>query len=643
MSGQTSIRIALVCGVLLWALGLRIWRLDGVLFRVDEAESTINALTILERGYPANEYLGLPVFENTLTEPWPESAEYEFRDSSYSRRGFAIYHGWLPLYSIAASLATFGIEPDRPTPKPEVRHSSEEMARMTRAARAPAVLFGMILLALLFAMGGELHGPDAGWGAFLAAAFTPWVIDVARQARYYSLSALLSTACCLWLWKVYRRGRWRDFVLCALVLGLLFHTHVLAFVTGCAMFCLLAPFLIRRPGFLARGATLVAIVLLLTLPWIWLTGFLEQAASIPKAWPLLELPTDLFAFIRFRLAVSSLLLGGSALFLVTELVRHRLPERVVRPFAARREEFWYLIVWLTLAYVAFTRLSPAVSYSLDRLALPMLGPGLVLAAGLLGALARVARTTLPPALTGLLLPAYLAVCGDFDPLRLEHARPIDKQETIEYLRRFPFTPDTRIFSTPNFHLVLSVYTGLPVQSVAPVRKSFLDSYPGDVVVVEVFPFRFVTPEVVREAAKASGMALDPEQAREQAWLVTTSAVRERLAGQVACLDPPLCADLAPYLRRLCDDQPRYTQQRMANESSIKAFPAVFRGFPVRDWSDWWSVYFYRFVEPATRTGDRLNYRERVRSGQASVLSSGVTIYQSPGADARSGPCPGGGT
>jgi len=34
-------------------------------FRVDEAESTINALTILERGYPANEYLGT----GKLTEP----------------------------------------------------------------------------------------------------------------------------------------------------------------------------------------------------------------------------------------------------------------------------------------------------------------------------------------------------------------------------------------------------------------------------------------------------------------------------------------------------------------------------------------------------------------------------------------------
>ena len=140
--------IALVCVILLWSVGLRVWHLEATLFRVDEAESTINALTILERGYPASQYLGLPLYENTLTEPWPDSAEYEFRDSSYSSRGFAVYHGWLPLYAIAASLAAFGIEPDLPAREPAVRHSPEEMLRMTRAARLPAVLFGLLFIAL---------------------------------------------------------------------------------------------------------------------------------------------------------------------------------------------------------------------------------------------------------------------------------------------------------------------------------------------------------------------------------------------------------------------------------------------------------------------------------------------------------------
>ena len=47
----------------------------------------MNALTILEHGVPRGEYLGLPIYENTLTEPWPGNREYEFRDSSYTAKG----------------------------------------------------------------------------------------------------------------------------------------------------------------------------------------------------------------------------------------------------------------------------------------------------------------------------------------------------------------------------------------------------------------------------------------------------------------------------------------------------------------------------------------------------------------------------
>src|SRR5687768_10414332 len=39
---------------------------------VDEAESSINAITILEHGLPVDHYLGTPIYENTLVEPWPE-------------------------------------------------------------------------------------------------------------------------------------------------------------------------------------------------------------------------------------------------------------------------------------------------------------------------------------------------------------------------------------------------------------------------------------------------------------------------------------------------------------------------------------------------------------------------------------------
>src|SRR2546422_6334183 len=172
--------------VLLVAAGilLRGWNLGSPVLSRDEAESAINALTILEHGVPTDRYLDLPVFENTLTQPWPDSVEYEFKDTSYSNRGLAIYHGWLPLYAMAASFVIFGISPDNPTDPPRVRHDDTDMRRRAMAARSPSVFFAGIFLVALFAVGQALYGMEAGMVSLALGTFTPYLIQVSRQARY---------------------------------------------------------------------------------------------------------------------------------------------------------------------------------------------------------------------------------------------------------------------------------------------------------------------------------------------------------------------------------------------------------------------------------------------------------------------------
>jgi hypothetical protein len=54
-----------------------------------------------------------------------------------------------------------------------------------------------------------------------------------------------------------------------------------------------------------------------------------------------------------------------------------------------------------------------------------------------------------------------------------------------------------------------------------------------------------------------------------------------------------------------------------------------RGSNARDAFTFWPAFFYRFVEPAKRSGDRLNYAERIRSATATVLGSGWAIYRCP--------------
>jgi hypothetical protein len=284
---------------------------------------------------------------------------------------------------------------------------------------------------------------------------------------------------------------------------------------------------------------------------------------------------------------------------------------------------------MILTYLGFTLLAPAVSYSLDRIALPMLGPGVVLGASFVAAVTRMWAASAPSWLAGLFLAAYLALFSTLNPLHSEAARPRYKQEAIEFLSRRPLAPNTRLYATPNFHLLLTVYTGLPVQSVAPVRKTFLDSYPGEILLIEVVPFRSPSAEHVQQAAAAAGVELVLGEAQELAWLVTSRAVRERLDGSVAEVDPPLEALEPAYLRPLIDDQPLYTEARMQKEISVRGYPAMFRSFRIRDWRTWWPVYFYRFVSPEARMGRRANYHERLRNAKASVLPSGATIYQCP--------------
>jgi hypothetical protein len=139
--------------ILLVAMILRISGAIGDTLWVDEAESAINGLTILERGLPKSEYLGIPIYENTLTEPWEGNAEYAYRDSSYSRKqDVAVYHGWLPLYAIAASQALWGITPQKvgEVPLTHPRHGKDDILKRTIAPRMPALIFSLLTCLILF-------------------------------------------------------------------------------------------------------------------------------------------------------------------------------------------------------------------------------------------------------------------------------------------------------------------------------------------------------------------------------------------------------------------------------------------------------------------------------------------------------------
>jgi hypothetical protein len=646
-----AILLVVIVGYGAW---LRASYLNHNLFWVDEAESTINALTILDKGYPSDQYEGIPLYENTLTREWPDSKEYEFKDSSYSDAGVAIYHGWLPLYSMAASLKAFGVHPD-PAPAdtstyvPTVNHTDLEMRRMTLAARLPGVIFGTFFLLLLFFTAREMGGNDVAWATLIAATLAERTISISREARYYSATVLLGLACCLLIWRMLHRARWRDFILGGVVFVLMFHTHTVSFAVAGAAFAIAALPKLRSLDFIKKCAVFALIVAAGVLPWGILTGFFTQAAGIPAARPLLKFPDDYLLFPLGRPPTLIVLGVGVIGLFAADLFRKRLAPRFVDAFASRRGTFYFLGMWVVLGYLAFVFAMPAVSFVAKRMTLPMLGPGIILAGCIFSAVAHVILGRRSIVLTVALFLGFMGAVKGLKPSPIMYRNRITAlsrqiQYTIEWLRlREPeMNPGTRVYSTPNKHLIFSVYTGIPVQNIAPVRRSFLNQYNGDILLLEaVVPLQPPRPTLVKDMAAHAGKELSDETCAELGWMITRRAVAQRTLGTVAEVDPkPEEVRIPQYVMQLVGESPAFTKRHIATSSSnpVDECPAVFRAYKdeLRDWTDWWPIYFYRFVDPVKRKGKKFNYAERMRTGQCWVLPIGWRIYYSPASAASLG-------
>lgn len=598
----------------------------------DEAESSINALTILEHGYPTSTYLGLPIFENVLTEPWPESPEYEFRDSSYSKRGVAVYHGWLPLYVMAGSLRCFGIEPATDTSNLVARTTPADITLRTIAPRVPSILFGLVFLVLIYLTAREMYGNDAGWAALLASAVAVPIVHVARQARYYSLTLTLSMACCLLLWRMLQRGRWRDYLGCAIVASLLFHTHVLTFMIACAAGAVLVPALLRQNGAVKKLLASATIVLLAIVPWGIATEFFTSASIVPKAAATLNLPRDLFLYAIERWPVTLFLALGTAWILIVHLFRNRLPEKLIAPFIDARSPCAFLIAWCVIGWLGFMLLIPAASLWITRAYLGIVGPGILLGAILFAGVGRMMRPRYSVLIGALLFLGFI-----YGNARASYSwdREVEKSERnrdlIARMNSWELRPGTRVYATPSDQLILTYYADVPVQSVAPVRRSFFDSFPNDIVIIESFP-RFISANwrEVQLAAEQHGIHLSRAVADSWARRLTARNFAEYVRPLVASVDVP--RDPLPVFAKDVFGRQRELTNYYSDvtDNPVGANPAIFRGYPLPDYSWWWQIFFYRYVDVLARSGENLNYIPRLRNARAAVLPSTCVIYFSPG-------------
>ncbi len=628
VSRPRSVEITFVLLIIAAAVCRRLEYLTQRPFWVDEAESSINALTIIEHGLPLDRYLGIPIFENTLVKPWPGNPEYEFKDISYSDRGLATYHGWIPLYSIAASFALHRVGPDQVASAPH--RTLADFKRRTRIARLPSVFFSAVFLALCYWGGTSLLGRDAGMTALLVGCVHQTQMDVSTAARYYSATVALSTAAMLCLWLILTKGQWKHYAIGAGVFTLLFYTHLITFAAGIFVFLILAAYLAwKKRDSIPKALMFGGLLMLTTVPWIFATGFLSGLGSVPPARLLLSFPEDLFAFPLAR-AVYFVFLGAFLLAAAcTFSHRFCIPDRVQAPLRACLPAMGLLSLWIASGYAAFMLFIPAASFFPERVTLSYWGPALLLGSVFCAGLARMFTRSFAIVAAPLVAFLLLGVTGTHlrgEPSPVEGNPWNDLTLLAEYLDRQDLRGTTKLYASPNEHLNLTFYTGLPFQSIAPVRKSFLDTYRGDIIFAERVTFvprtSIPMPARLKRTEASAGRPQEEEEAQLRCDLLRTLEYRRRVNEDILGVSG-VSDTFSPVEVR---------DAVLAGQEADKPFDVLiplFRGYRVENWHEWRTVFFYRFADPASRGGKQTNYAERLRGSKADLLTdAGWAIYHS---------------
>lgn len=633
----TGDRKAIRYGVLLILLGvgvwLRVWSVGATPLWVDEAESSINAMTILEHGVPTDSYLGQPIYENIMFRPWPEHEEYEFKDLSYSSKGLAVYHGWLPLYSMAGSMWVSGQQADSLTGSLVPQHGEESLLRRTVVPRVPAVVVSVLFMVLMFVLGRSLGGPAAGWAALVYAAIAKKNVYYGSQARYYSLTLMLIAGCGWSLWGIATRGRWRDYFWGSAALVLLFHTHITSCLGMCVVGGLTLPWHRAHEKAWVKRGVLFLIVLVGALPWLWWTGFLENTRGIPAAWRMAGFWEVVFRYLTQRPVELGLFIFGVAAAGLAAVWRDRMPGRLVTAFGEKKAVYAFLAVWAGVMFATFVGCIPAASFFATRLSLMIAVPCMLLAAVVVSG----ASQLVSPRWASVIAPVAVVVLLAMTGRLFENKPPASQADTFEgvrtvvnYLKDAELSDDTRLYATPNGNLVVTYYTGLPVQSVGPIRKAFIDRYPGPMVLIRKAKF-LPPPGVgeVLEAARHAGVSMSEAEALDWVERIYSRHQREEEVGVVASVVPEL-KPVPVFLEGLVDRQRSVTEAYRDRLSWSFSSTLMFRGFTIRTSPDWWQTFQYRFVDPASRSGANVNYADRVRAAVAEALPRGrCMVYHCP--------------
>lgn len=179
------------------------------------------------------------------------------------------------------------------------------LGRQEALLRVPSVVFGAVLVPLLYLVVSRQFGRRAGYLAGGLLLLSPFHLWHSRDARMYSMLALLATFAMqayLRIWSEEAR-RWRAaFILFS---GLAYITHYFAFVLPFIQFIHLALFIKRKPAFIRTWIALQVVASIPALIWIGLLAA-RAGQSFGIGWiPGPEMMDLIYSLINLTVAFSS--------------------------------------------------------------------------------------------------------------------------------------------------------------------------------------------------------------------------------------------------------------------------------------------------------------------------------------------------
>jgi hypothetical protein len=165
--------------------------------------------------------------------------------------------------------------------------------------------------------------------------------------------------------------------------------------------------------------------------------------------------------------------------------------------------------------------------------------------------------------------------------------------------------------------VLTYYAGRPVQNIAPVRRSWLDRFDDDLVILEGPRYSRPTSRQFEEAAARRGLTLSPAETKRRLRDAVVFATHHDLQASGVAVTA-LTRQPDPLDQALADAA-RLSTRTFVQTSLLDPDPTM------STWQDFRDQFFYRFANPATRTGPGLNYRACRSRAIATVLPNGTTV------------------